>query len=101
VEFGLAELGNPDLLLIRESAENPRPYCIFLEAKVIPYSASAISNSQGMTQRGYCSRFLHRCNWRAFRWIILGSLLSPGIASRSIKCQQNSCRGFLMNAVPT
>jgi len=55
VELGLAEFGNPDLILVCESAGDPRPYCIFLEAKVIPYSASAISNRQGMTQRGYNS----------------------------------------------
>lgn len=55
VELGLAEFGNPDLILVCESAGEPRPYCIFLEAKVIPYNASAMSNSQGMTQRGYNS----------------------------------------------
>ena len=56
VELGLAEFGNPDLILVCESAGDPRPYCIFLEAKVIPYSASAISNGQGMTQRGVQQR---------------------------------------------
>lgn len=55
VEVGLAEFGNPDLILICESSADPRPFCVFIEAKVIPYSASAISNNEGMRTRGYNS----------------------------------------------
>lgn len=55
VELGLAEFGNPDLMLVCESGVDSRPYCVFLEAKVCPHCASAISNSEGMTARGFNS----------------------------------------------
>jgi hypothetical protein len=49
VEVGLAEFANPDLILVCESSADPRPFCLFLEAKVVPYSASAVSNKEGDT----------------------------------------------------
>ncbi len=55
MELGLAEFGNPDLILVCKARSDSRPFCVFIEAKVIPYSASAISNAEGMRQRGYNS----------------------------------------------
>jgi hypothetical protein len=55
VQVGLAEFGNPDLILVCKSSADSRPFCVFIEAKVIPYSVSAISNNEGMRTRGYNS----------------------------------------------
>jgi hypothetical protein len=38
VEWGLADFGNPDLVVVSETPDGPR--CVFLEAKVGPYLSS-------------------------------------------------------------
>lgn len=55
VELGLAEFGTPDLILVCTSTIDPKPYCVFLEAKVAQYIASAVSNNEGMSRQGYNS----------------------------------------------
>lgn len=55
VEVGLAEFGNPDLILVCTVAGDPKPYCVFVEAKVVPYLASALSNKLGMAMPKYNS----------------------------------------------
>jgi len=48
VEVGLADFGSPDLtFIVNRNGHDPR--LIFLEAKVVPYEASALPNNQGMT----------------------------------------------------
>ena len=54
VELGLADFGNPDLILICHFDHDEQPRCVFIEAKVVPYTASAILNNQGMI-RGFNS----------------------------------------------
>lgn len=50
VEVGLAQFGNPDLIIVCRLADDQLPRVIFLEAKVIPYLQSALPNSQGMRE---------------------------------------------------
>jgi|GEM_PF-3445464 len=47
VEIGLNDFGNPDLILVCYT-DDSNPYVIFLEAKVITYLLSAMSNEKGM-----------------------------------------------------
>lgn len=55
VEVGLAGFGDPDLMLVLKSKDQP-PRLLFLEAKVVGYAASAMSNrDNGMTQKGFNS----------------------------------------------
>lgn len=55
VEVGMAQFGNPDLIVICRTRSDPSPQVVFVEAKVIPYLASAMSNETGMSSRGYNS----------------------------------------------
>jgi len=47
VEVGCSHFGNPDLIMVCRTDEE-RPYCIFIEAKVIGYEDSAKSNKTGI-----------------------------------------------------
>lgn len=55
VEVGLADFGNPDLILVCTVASDDKPRCVFIEAKVVPYAASAIPNTRGMEAPNYNS----------------------------------------------
>jgi hypothetical protein len=46
VEVGMAQFGSPDLILVCEAGGRLR--IVFIEAKVVPYLASAMSNRGGM-----------------------------------------------------
>jgi hypothetical protein len=48
IEWGLADFGNPDLVLVISGADGPR--CVFLEAMVGPYLSSMIHNVKGMRE---------------------------------------------------
>lgn len=49
VEIGLADFGNPDLMLICRTKGDDQPYCVFVEAKAICYQFSMGNNSNGMS----------------------------------------------------
>ncbi len=49
VEIGLADFGNPDLVIVCRTTGDQRPHCVFLEAKAICYQFSMGSNSSGMS----------------------------------------------------
>ena len=53
VEWGLADFGNPDLILVCDTASGAR--CVFLEAKVGPYLSSMKPNAGGMRDPGFNS----------------------------------------------
>jgi len=53
VELGLADFGNPDLLLVCDGPDGVR--LVFVEAKVAPYLASMRPNKHGMTLPGFNS----------------------------------------------
>jgi hypothetical protein len=76
VEIGMGQFGNPDLILVCRSAPGCLPHVVFLEAKVVPYLESAMSNPSTLAARGYNSSIngqlvlRHRlaqtlCGWRA------------------------------------
>ena len=46
VEVGLADFGNPDLMIVCRTKGDDRPYCVFVEAKAICYQFSIGSNRQ-------------------------------------------------------
>jgi hypothetical protein len=54
VEVGLADFGNPDLMVACRVEGEEWPFLLFLEAKARPYPLSAGNNSSGMTA-GYNS----------------------------------------------
>ena len=54
VELGLADFGNPDLIIVCKDKDNSR-YCIFIEAKVGQYKKSMHSNAKGMENGGFNS----------------------------------------------
>jgi hypothetical protein len=54
VEPGFAQFGQPDLLIICEVENGPKHFLI-IEAKAVPYKASAMSCKAGMTARGFNS----------------------------------------------
>ena len=54
VEVGLGQFGDPDLIFVCTLNDHTKKY-IFIEAKVVPYVISAISNSEGMRTRGFNS----------------------------------------------
>lgn len=54
VEIGLADFGNPDLIVVCRTEGDELPYLVFIEAKARPYPLSAGSNKGGMTP-GYNS----------------------------------------------
>jgi hypothetical protein len=54
VEPGFSKFGQPDLVIICESKDGSK-YWFFIEAKAIPYHASAISNDKGMKQKAFNS----------------------------------------------
>jgi hypothetical protein len=49
VEIGLADFGNPDLIIVCRIEGDERPCCVFVEAKAICYQFSMGSNSSGMS----------------------------------------------------
>lgn len=49
VEVGLADFGNPDLILVATCRDGSRR-AVFIEAKVVPYLGSALPNVGGMAQ---------------------------------------------------
>lgn len=53
VEWGLADFGNPDLVIIADSSVGRR--CVFVEAKIGPYLSSMVPNRVGMRQAGFNS----------------------------------------------
>jgi hypothetical protein len=53
VEVGFAQFGDPDLILILHGKDWRR--VVFVEAKVVPYASSAMSNREGMRQKGFNS----------------------------------------------
>lgn len=55
VELGLADFGNPDLIMVCKVSDDNLPYCVFVEAKVVPYDASAMPNEPGMAAEGFNS----------------------------------------------
>lgn len=55
VELGLAHFGNPDLILVCKCKGEEQPRCVLVEAKVVPYAASAVCNNPGMQIPGYNS----------------------------------------------
>lgn len=54
VEIGLAEFGNPDLMVVCRADGYVHPFIVFVEAKAGPYQFTVGRNSQGMTP-GYNS----------------------------------------------
>jgi len=48
VEMGLADFGDPDLMIVCTTSRADLPYCVFLEAKAVPYTFSMAENSAGM-----------------------------------------------------
>ncbi len=53
VEWGLADFGNPDLVVVAYTPTGP--HCIFIEAKVGPYLTSMMPNRVGMRRAGFNS----------------------------------------------
>lgn len=53
VEVGFSQFGDPDLILILHGKDWRR--VVFVEAKVVPYESSAMSNREGMRQKGFNS----------------------------------------------
>jgi hypothetical protein len=53
VEWGWADFGNPDLLLVLRTADGSR--CVLIEAKVGPYMLSMRPNRTGMREPGFNS----------------------------------------------
>jgi hypothetical protein len=53
VELGLADFGNPDLLVVTDGPHGVR--LVFVEAKVAPYLASMRPNNEGMSLPGFNS----------------------------------------------
>lgn len=53
VELGLSDFGNPDLIIVCRVEQTTK--VVFVEAKTIPYSASAGDNRQGIAAPGYNS----------------------------------------------
>ena len=49
VEIGLADFGNPDLMVVCRAEGDDKPYCVFIEAKAKCYQFSTGSNSGGMS----------------------------------------------------
>lgn len=49
VEIGLADFGNPDLMIVCRTKGDDQPYCVFVEAKAICYQFSMGNNSCGMS----------------------------------------------------
>ena len=54
IEPGFSKFGQPDLVLVCKIKDGSKRW-LFIEVKVISYSASAMSNKKGMTQRQYNS----------------------------------------------
>ena len=55
VEIGLAEFGDPDLMIVCRCKRKTEPRLVFVEAKVIGYFVSAMSNWKGMAAEGFNS----------------------------------------------
>src|SRR5262245_42660906 len=53
VEWGWADFGNPDLLMVLDTPSGTR--CVLLEAKVVPYLLSMQPNRVGMRMAGFNS----------------------------------------------
>ena len=54
VEVGCSNFGSPDLIMVCKTEEE-RPYCVFIEAKVIGYEDSAKSIKKGMRNKQFNS----------------------------------------------
>jgi hypothetical protein len=54
IEPGFSKFGQPDLVLVCKIKDGSKRW-VFIEAKAIPYNASAMSNKNGMKQNGYNS----------------------------------------------
>ena len=54
VEPGFSKFGQPDLVLICRLRDGSKRW-LFIEVKAIPYQASAMKNSKGMSQKGFNS----------------------------------------------
>jgi hypothetical protein len=55
VEPGMGQFGNPDLILVCSTDVGAPPYIVIVEAKVVPYLESAMSNTDSMSEQGYNS----------------------------------------------
>ena len=55
VEPGFSQFGDPDIILLAWPSGSSRPWVFFIEAKVVDYSTSAMSNKEGMTKSGFNS----------------------------------------------
>jgi hypothetical protein len=53
VEIGLADFGNPDLMIVCDGPDGVR--CVFVEGKVVMYVASMLPNHEGMRFPGFNS----------------------------------------------
>lgn len=71
VEPGFAQFGQPDLLIICEVENGPKHFLI-IEAKAMPYKASAMPCKDGMTAKAFNSSINGP----------IGSGLSTGVGSR-------------------
>lgn len=82
VEPGLADFGSPDLILICTIRDENRPRCVFVEAKVVPYAASAMPNEPGMAAEGYNSSINGQLALK-FRFAKSLAASAPGVACLS------------------
>src|SRR5689334_5862557 len=53
VEWGWADFGNPDVLLVLKTSDGPR--LVMIEAKIVPYLLSMKQNDGGMREGGFNS----------------------------------------------